>query len=34
MSVREAETLQVEHAQGVHHSFRAGGGFEMIAGEF
>lgn len=32
--VRETEALEIEDAEGVHHGFRARGGFEMVAGEF
>lgn len=32
--VGEAETLEVQDAEGVHHGFGARGGFEMVAGEF
>ena len=32
--VREAEALEVQHAERVHDGLRSGGGFEMVAGEF
>lgn len=34
VGVREAETLEVKDAERIHHGFRAGGGLEVIAGEF